>query len=51
MAENGERKPQGNAVKSCGATSLADLGIPKDRASRAMQAAIQMHLKRAQHVQ
>jgi hypothetical protein len=41
MAENGERKKQGNEVKSRGATSLSDLliGIPKDRASRAMQLA------------
>jgi hypothetical protein len=35
MAENGERKIQGNAVKSRDATSLGELGIPKDRASRA----------------
>ncbi|MGH9641365.1 MAG: hypothetical protein ACRD3Q_02965 [Terriglobales bacterium] len=33
MAANGERKKQGNEVKSRGATSLKDLGIPKDRAS------------------
>lgn len=39
MAENGERKIQGNAVKSRDATSLEELGIPKDRASRAMQLA------------
>ena len=39
MAENGERKIQGNAVKSRDATSLEDLGISKDRASRAMQLA------------
>ena len=30
MAVSGERKAQGNDVKSRGATSLADLGIPKD---------------------
>jgi hypothetical protein len=39
MAENGERKIQGYAVKSRDATSLEELGIPKDRASRAMRLA------------
>jgi hypothetical protein len=39
MAANGDRRQQGNSVKSRDATSLKDLGIPKDRASRAMQLA------------
>jgi hypothetical protein len=39
MAANGEREKQGgDRTKSHGAT-LTDLGIPKDRASRAMQLA------------
>ncbi len=41
MAETGERAPRGDAETSMsrGATSLADMGIPRDRASRAMQLA------------
>jgi hypothetical protein len=39
MAETGEREQQGgDRAKSRGAT-LLDLGIPRDRASRAMQLA------------
>lgn len=41
MAERGERATRGDAetAMSRGATSLAELGIPRDRASRAMQLA------------
>ncbi len=40
MAANGERQRSGDNQHSGGsATRLADLGIPKDRASRAMQLA------------
>jgi hypothetical protein len=40
MADNGERDPGGRGrIESRGATQLKDLGIPKDRASRAMQLA------------
>jgi hypothetical protein len=40
MAANGERAKPGNANQmSRGATSLDNLGIPRDRASRAMQLA------------
>ncbi len=38
MAENGQRrKATDNQHKASSAVQLADLGIPKDRASRAMQ--------------
>ena len=41
MAETGERagREDAKAAMSRGATSLSDLGIPRDRASRAMQLA------------
>ncbi len=39
MRENGERRGPGDPDTSRGATSLSDLGIPRDRASRAMQLA------------
>jgi len=37
MRQSGERRPQGNEVKSRGATSLKDLGFRKHDGSRAMQ--------------
>jgi hypothetical protein len=39
MAASGERRKAGDPDTSRGATSLKDLGIPRDRASRAMQLA------------
>ena len=39
MAQNGERRGPGDPDTSRGATSLNGLGIPRDRASRAMQRA------------
>lgn len=39
MKESGERRGPGDPDTSRGATSLAGLGIPRDRASRAMQLA------------
>jgi hypothetical protein len=39
MAENGERKAAGRPDENGSAARLLDLGIPKDRASRAMQLA------------